>query len=163
MARGSLGIRLLNKDVIFSHLASAIFPRTAPVGIAALINSRFSSAIVRSISAKLQLTESYVTRIPIINPLPELLHNLASCCVTLKSKLVAYDLTEQTFDVSCSNSQLTPINSTEAVLHTLEEINEYKSFEGYSIEGDDLIAVLEETGTPAGWHPLIVDYDALPT
>lgn len=57
MARGSLGLRRLEPEVIFSHLSSAIFFERNLAGSAATVNCRFSSAVVRSISAKIQLNE----------------------------------------------------------------------------------------------------------
>lgn len=50
-----------------------------------------------------------------------------------------------------------------AVLHSLEGLSEREVFAAYGVAGDDLEAVLEETGTPAGWHPLAAGYDALPS
>src|SRR5207247_2097980 len=58
MARGSLGLRALDSGTVFSHLASVIFFCTPLPGGAATVNCRFSSMIVRSISAKIQLNES---------------------------------------------------------------------------------------------------------
>ncbi len=49
-----------------------------------------------------------------------------------------------------------------AVLHTLEGLSEREVFGAYGIAGEDLQAVLDETGTPAGWYPLVAGYDALP-
>ncbi|MCL4508026.1 MAG: BREX-1 system adenine-specific DNA-methyltransferase PglX, partial [Chloroflexi bacterium] len=49
-----------------------------------------------------------------------------------------------------------------AVLHTLEGLSERLVFAAYDITGDDLAAVLDETGIPAGWYSLIRGYDAVP-
>jgi hypothetical protein len=49
-----------------------------------------------------------------------------------------------------------------AVLHTLEGFSEREVFAAYGIEGEDLGVVLDETGTPAGWHPLVAGYDTPP-
>jgi hypothetical protein len=44
----------------------------------------------------------------------------------------------------------------------LEGINEQEILSSYEIEGEDLESILQDTGTPAGWFPLIAGYDALP-
>ncbi|WP_141508707.1 hypothetical protein [Candidatus Chloroploca asiatica] len=48
------------------------------------------------------------------------------------------------------------------MLHTLEGLNEREVFAAYEVAGDDMQAVLDETGIPAGFHPLIAGYDTLP-
>jgi len=57
------------------------------------------------------------------------------------------------------------VKRTEAVasiLHAMEGFSEREVFEAYGIKDGDLLAVLEETGTPAAWHPMIKGYDRLP-
>jgi hypothetical protein len=49
-----------------------------------------------------------------------------------------------------------------ALLHTIEGLSEYEVFNSYEISDYDINSVLDETGTPAGWFPLIEGYDALP-
>lgn len=49
-----------------------------------------------------------------------------------------------------------------AVLHTIEGISERLVFDAYELGAEDIQAVLDETGTPAGWFPLIEGYDRLP-
>lgn len=98
MARGSLGLRRLDSNSIFSHLASAIFFRNLAGG-ATIANCSFASLIVRSLSAKIQLNESYVSRIPFLEQMPKVLANLESVCVMLKRWLVGLDPTERTFEL----------------------------------------------------------------
>ncbi len=49
-----------------------------------------------------------------------------------------------------------------ALLHTLEGLSEREVFAAYRLDEEDIQAVLDETGTPAGWYPLVAGYDALP-
>src|SRR5262249_35751999 len=48
----------------------------------------------------------------------------------------------------------------EALLHTIEAISERDVFSAYGVHGDDLAAVIGETGMPAGWRPLLQGYDS---
>lgn len=172
MARGSLGVRCLDVRTLFSHLASAIFFREPTPGGAAIVNCRFSSATVRALSGKIQLNESYVSRVPFPGAVPNALVALESSCVALKRRLVAQDPTERTFAVphhldapslAAAYERVTgEADAVAAVLHTLEGLSEREVFAAYGIAGDDLAAVLDETGTPAGWYPLIEGYDQLP-
>lgn len=161
MARGSLGLRRLDRSAIFSHLAStAFFQRDVP-GNASLMNCRFSSALVLSLSAKIQLNEGYVSRLPFPAQLPTALHRLETSCVAMKRFLVARDLTERTFNPFSSTRDL--VETVSALLHALEGISECEVFAVHEVECDDLAAVLDETGTPAGWHPLVARYDTIPS
>lgn len=173
MARGSLGLRRLDDRTIFSHLAPATFPRAedgdSHVGVIA--NCRFSSLIVRSLSAKIQLNESYVSRVPIPERVPDSLAAVESACIALKRYLVALDPTERSFGGisvvgrSLAEAWRRAADETEAVaavLHTFEGISEREVFTAYGVEGEDLQAALDETGTPAGWLPLLAGYEAIP-
>ncbi len=171
MARGSLGLRHTDTGTIFSHLASTIFFRRLSGQGASLLNCRFSSSVVRSLSAKIQLNESYVARVPLPERIPDSLRPLESACIQLKRYIVAHDLTERTFDglptpgVSLTEAWRNLANEAEAVaavLHTLEGLSEREVFAAYDIAGDDVQAVLDETGTPAGWFPLIAGYEQIP-
>lgn len=174
MARGSLGVRQLDGDVISSHLASAIFFSHHTEGGATVTNCRFASVVIRSISAKIQLNESYVARVPFPASVPALCAQLEPACIALKRHLVARDPTERAFlpsppaPLPLAGAAWPPGwgegqgEGVAAVLHTLEGLSEREVFAAYGIAGDDLAAVLEETGTPAGWQPLLRGYDAIP-
>lgn len=53
-------------------------------------------------------------------------------------------------------------NAVAAILHALEGLCEKIVFDAYRLDHDDIVAVLDETGTPAGWFPLITGYDEIP-
>lgn len=171
MARGSLGLRGMGTGAIFSHLASSIFFREPAGGRAATLNCRFSSLVVRSLSAKIQLNESYVARVPIPDGVTRGLASIERTCLALKRELVCLDPTERSYTppVASASTLLAAwrriaaaTEGVAAVLHTLEGISERNVFAAYGIEGDDLQTVLDETGTPAGWFPLIAGYDRIP-
>lgn len=171
MARGSLGLRTTDTKTIFSHLASTIFFRELADQGPSLINCRFPSSVVRSLSAKIQLNESYVSRVPLPQQSPDSLAQAKSACVALKRGIVALDPIERSFgSIPMSGASISEAwrnlaneaDAVAAVLHTLEALSEREVFSAYGIAGDDLQAVLDETGTPAGWFPLIADYDAPP-
>jgi SAM-dependent methyltransferase len=172
MAQGSLALRQLEAGGVFSHLASAVFFRDLAAGGASTPNCRFASAIIRSLSAKMQLNESYVSRVPVPRRTDGDLPAIQSSCVALKRWLVARDPAERTFTclppeglsfVAAHGVFTERAEAVAATLHTLEGVSERKVFSAYSIRDEDLSAVLDETGTPAGWFPLITGCDAPPT
>ena len=48
------------------------------------------------------------------------------------------------------------------LLHALEGWNERLVFDAYELGPEDVQAVIDETGVPAGWNPLFAGYDRLP-
>jgi hypothetical protein len=131
-----------------------------------------ASAAVRWIRPQLDLSGSYVSRIPVPHDIPQGLALLESAAVALKRWLVALDPTERSFAVSRHSGveslaaayehAATAAEAVAAVLHAIEGLSEREVFAAYGIAGEDLAAVLDETGTPAGWFPLIEGYDQLP-
>ena len=170
MARGSLGARW-HSSSIFAHKSPGMFPRDSTVRLAAIANCRSASVITRAISASIQLPEGCVSRVPYIEPHVNWLSALEVNCVDLKRLLVILDPTERSFNapvVRASSLADAYTSTTEqaeaiaAVLHTLEGISEHEVFTAYGLASDDLAAVLDETGTPAGWYPVLTGYDELP-
>lgn len=174
MARGSVGLRELAPIGIFgAGTAAGVMPKGTSEGVsAATLNSRFSSFVVRSLSSKIQLNESYVARVPLPGRIPESLASSQAACVALKRHLVALDLTERTFarlppdgtNLFTAHAAVTDaVGGVASILHGLEGRSEREVFAAYDVAGDDLTAVLDETGTPAGWFPLIVGYEGTPS
>ena len=159
VARGSLGPRILFGNAVFcANASSGIFTHDSHQAIGSILAIRFASQIVRSISARIQLNQSYIARLPLPEILPPSLDILETSCIAFKCQIVASYLTERSFAGTPSSDE----DSVAASLHTLEGISERYVFAAYGVDGEDLQDVLDETGTPAGWFPLIAGYDTLP-
>lgn len=165
MARGSYGLRKLNGHSIFAHISSAVIPRNHIQGLASCMNVRLSSYLVRALAARIQLTESYVWRLPALNPIPHALVAAEGALLELKRFLVVLDPTERAFSATTTLHNEVDHFLSHAVpvlLHALEGYSEHLVFDAYGLDDEDTAAVLAETGTPAGWYPLIAGYDDLP-
>lgn len=167
LARGSIGSRVLIDSLWGAVLADAVFVRHSSA-VGAVLNGRLASAATRWMRTSMVLSGSYVARVPLPKKVPDSLVQLESACIQLKRHLVALDPTERSFGsppvrgASLTEAWRNLANEAEAVtavLHTLEGISEREVFSAYGIAGADLQAVVDETGTPAGWFPLIADYD----
>jgi hypothetical protein len=85
--------------------------------------------------------------------------------VIIKSDLVAMDPTERRFlgpkgktEVAFRAHLCSEIDRAEAVaakLHSVEGENEKVTFSLFNVAEEDLQSVLEETGTPAAWNPVV--------
>lgn len=171
IARGSLGVRYENGSV-FGHKSPSIFPRDDATGSEAVGNCRAASIMARAISASIQLPEGCVSRIAYPDGGRDSFAVFTETCVGLKRWLVGLEPTERSFAVpnhrgaeslaAAYERATSQAEAVAAVLHALEGLSEREVFAAYGIAGDDLAAVLDETGTPAGWYPLIEGYDQLP-
>lgn len=171
-ARGCLSFREM-RDSAFTNSSIGLFPVEAGrlQGALAALNSRVHSYLVRSITPKMGVEARHIDPLP-APPDGSVCAPIAGVCVRLKRHLVALDPTERSFSgIPVSGGSLTDswrnltseAEAVAAVLHTVEGLSEREVFKAYGVAGEDLQAVLDETGTPAGWFPLIAGYDAFPT
>jgi hypothetical protein len=170
-ARGSVGPRVMTTSV-FSGQSPGALPRQATSPVGAILACRAASYVIRVISAQVNhLRESYVARFPIPLRDTDLLARFEAACVQLKANLVQSVVTERAFVsgvpskvtlAQCAIDSCCRCAATAAVLHSIESHCERTVFAAYDVPSEDLADVLEETGTPAGWHSLVAGYDAIP-
>src|SRR5262249_30072776 len=116
----------------------------------------------------------YVANLPLPKSDIDGLRQIGDACIDLKRRLVSTDPLERVFDpygllvpLEGSSSSVLPAVSEKSIhgealaslLHSLEGLNERLVCEAYELDDDDVRAVIEETGVPAGWHPLVTGYD----
>jgi len=161
VARGSLGLRKLEQS-IFDVKGASLFQKDREyelVEVAACLNSRTCSYFTRSVSLSLDLHVGYLSQVPIPVNL-EIFYEMGSFAEALKFLLISANHLERRFSSILTEFKELRIS---AVLHSIEGIIERKVCTAYNLSEDDIQAIIEDTGTPAGWYPLIVGYDALPT
>ncbi len=162
-SRGSVGFRILERSIFSTQGSGVLLKIDSKASL--FSNCRISSVLLRSMTAQMYIRESYVARIPISNDLPGMSH-IEQECIRQKRRFLALDLTERTFfpanAFSCYSSSSYYFRIA-AVLHTLEGFGEQLVFDAYRLDEKDIAEVLDETGTPAGWYPLIHGYEAIPS
>lgn len=161
MARGNLGVRELN-DSVFDVASISIFPTAVDRELlAAMLQPRIVSYLLRVTTQDLKFHAGYVSNLPIPTHLPGQLSQIGHAAKALKEDLTSSDPVEWAFG-STTRQDPREVLATMAVLHTLEGWNERLVFDAYEIDSGDAKAVLDETGAPPGWYPLIAGYDDLP-
>src|SRR5260370_27252666 len=161
MARGSLAMRVMDK-ALFDMAGIAVFPNRIikRSSIAALTSVHIASYLLRVIIQDLKFSVGYVANLTLDSNISlHLLTSIGDFCIILKHHLIAQTLTERKF----VNLSMEESYGIQTLLHSLEGLNEQVVSSAYVLEEADLEAVLEETGTPAGWYPFIFGYDTLPT
>lgn len=171
-ARGSLGIRCLRIGEAFAKSGPGIFHEIPGLqSLAGVLNCRLCSYLLRVTARSFMFSVGSLKILPMpINQVTDSTQ-FAAVCIDLKRQIVAFDPTERSFGgIPASRTPLTKARwrlagnyeAVAPVLHTLEGLSEREVFNAYGIDGEDLQAVLAETGTPAGWFPLIAGFDAMP-
>lgn len=166
MARGALGLRSTQNSIFAGGAACGVFPKEQNVPIAALIGNRFGSYIVRSISGKIQLNESYVGRVPVPEHWADWLIDAERLAVALAKLEAETDLTEFTSKGYIGGTKLLDVAvqklKVAAYLLTLDSAIETEVFSNLGLAESDVAAVYSETGQHSGRLPLIVSLDTLP-
>ncbi len=165
MAQGSLAARRMDRSV-FSDASSGVFSRDGSDNtinaIQSLLNSRASSYLLRTTTQDIKFREGYVSRLPVPEGLSPAMSRLSAACVALSVRRDRADPCEVTYRLSVLEADEPPARGGLPFLHALEGWNERLVFDAYELGPEDVQAVIDETGVPAGWNPLLVGYDALP-
>lgn len=166
MAGGCLGVRRVDPGAACDSASPFIAVHSKVRALACQLNSRVVSYLLRSTSADIKFRESYVLQAPISVHATGMIEQLEEVCGELKALIVAQNPTESSFRVlDNAISRDGEINELHvaALLHTLEGIVEHEVFKLFVLDDEDTSCVLDETGTPSGWFPLITGQDTIPT
>jgi len=164
-------VRYLPSGFIFDAKGPAFFVRRKDVKISALIaltNSKLIQFTFSAIQPTVDYGEGYLMSLPApstdISSGP--LAILGDIAIKLKCIQTAIVPTERYFDIfSFSSVRRSKFSSQiiDALIHTIEGLNERVICKAYKLDKADIKSIFEEAGTPAGWYPLIAGYDTLPT
>lgn len=130
-----------------------------------VLNSRFVSYVIRILSPTLQLKSGYLKSVPFPDPIELLsIDNVTELVIALKERFTGSELLERHFSTSDLNLASNPslCFRLEIALLSCESKIETHWLSQYQVSLETQKKIIQETGTPAGWHPLITGYDALP-
>ncbi len=173
--KGGLGCRVPSSPTIVGDKGPGVVPRhDYPSHLLGWLNHRGLNFLMRAIGGQGQVQYPYLADMPII-PLERSValqvENLQILCLGIKRTLVSKNLTESIFVPQCwrpeSSSSSAPTIETETqilsgLLSQCESIIETLLFSSYPVDEHARHQIIEETGMPAGWHPLISGYDTIP-
>jgi hypothetical protein len=157
---GALGLRRL-KQSVFDVKGSSLFLKDKKknlLEIEACLNSHTCSYFTRAISHSLELHVGYLSQIPIPDNLA-IFGELGGLAELFKVPIISANQTEYDFEKFLKENEEQVIS---ALLHTIESFIEKKVCAAFRLSLVSIQAILHDTGTPAGWHPLITGYDTLP-
>lgn len=163
VARGSFGVRALEKDHLFDARSPGIFATTvSSEGLATVLNSRFVCFFFRQLSPGILLDQAYAPKVPV--PKKHSIKELAAIgewAIEAKKQLVELSLSEYIFDpkhTSTTNERLL----VSALLATCESFIDSEVFNSFAADSEDKDFVMQRLGYPPGWYQPINSYDMFP-
>jgi len=156
ISQGSIGFRHFDTSGCIGDKGPGVY--TDDYALPAIAQSHTLSFMLRSISPQLAFEVNTLVQAPLPDGTYSLLAILAKCAELLKRLLISSVLIERTF----AYRDIAPYK-VDCLLHTVEGIIEKNVCDAYNLSDTSIQATIDETGTPAGWYPLIAGYDTLPT
>ena len=179
-ARGSLGVRVMIQS-LFDPSGISIFPHSINLNVLqGILNTHICSYILRAFSSSISFNGGYVSNLPlpsdVTDPTSKLknIELLTQLCANLKRRVISGDICEREHDDNLISSTyplslekvtfhyLELIHLECAILHATETSIEMIVSQAYNLRNSEMDDVFENTGTSAGWHPLITGYDTIP-
>jgi hypothetical protein len=161
LACGSMSTRYLPKDHIFSDGGPGIFSTEENLWILNLLNSNLMTYFLRiSCSSPLHFRMGYVARLPLPQKKPTALSEISKLCISLKESCCKKNITEYDFNGSINKDDVDWIAITNLLVLESYSVNFVNKC--YNLEKEDIEQIYNETGAPAGFYPLISNYDKLP-
>jgi len=160
MSSGAMGARLLTGDEMFEQASVSLIPydTVLPEELLAILNTRVVSYLLRVVTQDLKFNAGYVERLPYVWP-SEYAVTTVKSCVALKQRWCSIDPLERVY---AGEMNIEEKSKLEAVLATLEGFVERCGVDSYSLDDADTAEIISETGSPAGWFPLLHLLDELP-
>jgi hypothetical protein len=171
-----MSVRLLHEDWLYDNTALVVFPEKNSIIFGPYFNSYLVSYLLRLLGQSLTFNGCYVEALP-VPPNDPFMEVLGLNCISLKQELVAFDVVEYKFDDTSINYSCPEISNLHtknafymlsyleicASLHAIEGLINYIIFLLLDISDQDRTLVYNETGTPAGCHPMIYGHESLPS
>lgn len=169
--RGKFGVRISEKDEFPERASNSIVKINCDMyGLAATLNARLFTFLLRMLTQSLMCNDGYVEMLPINEKNIESTKTSGAYCVNLVREKTEMDIIERTCDIQkISQKKLANPNaylhnlSEDSLLHSCEGFNEQIVIDQFNLDKNATDLILSETGIPCGFFPLICNYDTIPS
>lgn len=158
ISNGSLGFRRFDIPGCIGDKGPGIYLKDQT--LVAIAQSHTLVFILRSISPQLAFEINTIAQAPVPENRDRQLLILAKLAELFKKIYITTLPIERTYLYQIEETELLKICCQ---LHTIEGILEAIVCRAYNLSEDAIQTIIDSTGTPAGWYPLITNYDTLPT
>jgi hypothetical protein len=157
ISRGSLSVRRFDIPGCIGHKGPGIY--TGDQSFVAIAQSRALAFMLRAVSPQLSFEINTIVQAPLPAQSNLVLPVLVQLAELLKRALISCSPTERTFSHVQTLGEEQQIAS---LLHTVEGFIEQIVCRDYRLAQTTIQAITVETGVPADWYPLVINYDTLP-
>lgn len=170
ICRGSLSVRYIENSVFDVASPFIKLDESLIRPISCLMNAYISSYILRKIVQDLKFHAGYIIQLPIPKQFSlhsEIYKSIFDICYKCKEVEIFQDLLEKEFN-NYGYNELQPLMVGNKLVfstirHTIEGFLEVCIFSSFNISNIHTIEnIINQISTPAGWFPLITNYDSLP-
>lgn len=158
ISQGSIGLRRFDAYGCIGDKGPGVY--TDDYALPAIVQSHSFSFMLRAVSPQLAFEVNTLVQAPLPDDTYSLLATLANIAEAFKRVLISSILVERTFIYDKGIGQHKIVD---CLLHTIEGVVEKYVCDAYNFSDTSIQATMDETGTPAGWYPLITGYDTIPT
>ena len=168
MARGCMSPREYISGWKYDNRGPVIFPSDADLAIVgSILASNFGTNMLRYITQGNDFNSYHIDSMPIWRERVRFPFTLTvKLLVDLAKFRASQSLTDRYFSYSPSPAQSLAVQrslyGSLAYSLTLEALQEHAVHKAYGLENKQVQLCFEETGTPSGFFPLLIGYDALP-
>lgn len=165
IAGRKLGIRKIDANHILGHAGPGIFPidNKINVEVAGIFNTRLATYLLRAISSKISFEVNHLLSLPKYDEnaqLETVIAEITSFCILTKELIIQQNPLEKLYNLEIEKKY--NFDFVALLLSICEAALEKISLLAYNLNVNSINSIIEDTGVPPGWHPLIVGYDSLP-
>ncbi|MFG0262285.1 MAG: Eco57I restriction-modification methylase domain-containing protein, partial [Novipirellula sp. JB048] len=166
---GCLGVRELSADSVFEAKSPGIFIDASAdvLAVAAVLNCRVGSWLLRSMSPGIDINEATVSVLPLpqgFATVEQDLLVLAKACIDLKAFLNQFEILERAFDPNEFLNQPVLVSTliASAYLHCIEGVIDCIVVDSFGLTSEETLSLQSETGVPVGRLPTSTKLTELP-
>jgi len=158
-AQRTMDARVLPPKAVFGAKGSGLYPKREDRLFLhlAYLNSRFASFVLRALVPGPEFSEGYVRRLPLVPPNDDL-SSLGEFAALVKGLLRSAELTEPHSAIDGS-IEYDDLERAAAYLAAASGECDRIVLRLFELEEETKRQILSETGTPAGWYPMLRGYD----
>ncbi|WP_201375472.1 Eco57I restriction-modification methylase domain-containing protein [Ktedonobacter robiniae] len=158
ISRGKLGFRSFDIPGCIGDKGPGVY--TENPSFVVIAQSHTFAFLLRTVSSQVAFELNTLMEAPIPEESYQHFSWLGRYAESLKKLLIASSSIERTFTTTIEETEQQKIC---CYLHSAEGFIETLVCYAYKLTDEAIQTIIEDTGTPAGWYPLIVGYDTLPT
>jgi len=161
---GNMTARIKPEGVV-TDIKAPIITSHDLLDTASMLNSRAVTYLLRATTGTIDFSTGYVEQCAAPSKTDPLCAKLAMTAISIKRYFVRRNTREWEYDIHTLRNTPQMLESdllAGSLLATVDGINEKRVLQRYGFDERVAADIITDTGTPAGYYPLITGYDTMP-